>query len=271
MNYFYSHTIKNLVVAIQTLFNSIEVKRYDDNGNVAKTIPVPLKFGPLSKYYMRRMEDGSLKRYYIQLPTMAITMNGFTYSAERAVSPMEERNIIDPDNYEDPNSFLSDLMPSPWDVNFTLNIRTESMQDFSQIVEQILPFFNPSVYLRVKEFNTVNLERNIRVTLNGMTPDFAEDVEEDTVRTINGSLDLQADAWFYKPLTDSNVIRKITTKYGFDPRQDMFEYYQTDSMEVSATSAIETTGTTTTGTAINNINTSGSDEYGWVNEMTEGI
>lgn len=277
MNYFYNHTVRNLVVAFSSLFNNITIRRYDDFGNVSKEIsPVPLKFGPLSKYYMRRMEDNSLKRYYIQLPTMALTVNGFTYNPERAVSTKERRDLIDPDDCENPIDFLSDMMPAPWDVNFTLHVRTESFQDFCQIIEQIIPFFNPSVYLRVKEFNSVNLERDIRVTLNGMNPEFSEEVEEDTVRTINGTLDFTADAWFYKPLSDSKVIRKVITKYGFDPTHNMFEYYNTSATELSATanvaastSAYATSGTMTSGTYTAGTSATSGYEFGYVNVMRD--
>lgn len=274
MQYFYNSTIRNLVVAMSSLFNNITVRRYDDFGNVSKEIsPVPLKFGPLSKYYMRRMEDGSLKRYYIQLPTMALTIAGFNYNPDRATSTKERRHISDPDSYNNPEDFLSDMMPAPWDVNFTLSIRTESFQDFCQIVEQILPFFNPSVYLRIKEFNTINLERDIRVTLNGMNNDFSEDIEEDTVRTVNGSLDFTADAWFYKPLESSKVINKIKTKYGFDPSYNMFEWYNTSAITLSAVSSVynSTSALQTSGTVISGTFESNDIDYGYVNvQLTSG-
>ena len=276
MNHFYNGTVRNLVVAMSTLFNSIEIKRYDDTGAVAKSISVPLKFGPLSKYYMRRMEDGSLKRYYMQVPTMALTIGGFSYAQDRTVSSKETRALIDPANYDNPEAFLSDLMPTPWDINFTLGIRTESFTDFLQIIEQIVPFFNPSVYLSVKEFNTINLERNIRVNLNSLSPEFSEDVEEDGVRTINGSLDFTAFAWFYRPLSDANMIRKITTKYGFDPRNNMFEYYGTSGLTIAETSAIETSGTVITGTWDPSFEqmtsaTSATNQFGYVNRMLDGV
>jgi hypothetical protein len=227
-----------------TLFNKIEVRRYDDNGTVSKSLEVPIKFGPLSKYYMRRTEDGEMKRYYVQLPAMAVTINGFNYSQERAVSTKQTRLLRDPNDAE---SFLSDIMPAPWDVEFTLHIRSESFMDFTQIVEQIIPFFNPSVHLRVKEFNSVNIERDIRVTLNGFNNEFSEETEEEGKRFINGQLTFTADAWFYKPISDAKVIDKIYTKYGFDPRHNMFDYFNTSGVNISATSAIETTGSTTTG------------------------
>jgi hypothetical protein len=265
MNYFYNHTFKNITVALMSLFDQIEVKRYDDNGDVAKTIPVPIKFGPQSKYYQRRVEDESGQRYYIQLPQIAIVPTGFTYDSNRSVSSKEERTLIDPDNYEDPNDFLVDMMPAPWDVTFSLYIRTEEFQDFLQIIEQIIPFFQPSVYLQVKEFNTINLERDIQVTLNSMTPEFTESFESDERREVNGTLDLTAKAWFYGPLTDAKVIRKVKSKYGFNPNHNMVESYITDSMPISATSAVVTSATVTTGT----IDTTVVPDQGYVNLMED--
>ena len=52
--YFFNKTLRNLIVGFQTLFNNVTIKRYDDEGNVVKEIPVPLKFGPMHKYYMPR-------------------------------------------------------------------------------------------------------------------------------------------------------------------------------------------------------------------------
>lgn len=286
MQYFFNHSLRNLIIAMQTLFNGIEIKRYNDAGEVVKTISVPLKFGPMHKYYMRRMEDNSMQRYYQQLPAMALTVGGFSYAADRARSSKERRYLLNPDEYTTPDSFLSDIHPSPWDVTFTLSIRTESFMDWMQIVEQIIPFFNPSVYLQVKEFNTVNLERDIRVTLNSMEPDFLEEQEEENVRYINGSMTFTADAWFYRPLTDAKVIQKIISTYGYDPTANLFEYSQTTSAlpssatvleryitsaaPLSATSAITPTGTVTTGMVdakYAGFNTSGTVDYGYINYM----
>jgi len=263
--YFYSHTTRNVLVAFMSLFNKIQVKRYDDEGNESKTIDVPIKFGPMSKYYMRRKEDGSLKRYYVQYPALAVTINDFIHNPERAVSAKETRQMIDPDKYDNPMDFLTDMMPAPWDLGFTLHIKTESFQDFTQIVEQIIPFFNPSVNLRVKEFNTIDLERNIRVLLTGLTPEFTEDIEEESQRYISGQMTFTADAWFYRPIYDGKIIRKIISKYGFDPRHDMFEYYNTSAVPSSAMSDYTTSGSVTSG----DLHTLEGLDYKYINEAKE--
>lgn len=246
--YYFNHSIRNLLVAFISAFNSIHVKRYDDNGEISKDILVPIKFGPMSKYYQRRTEDGSMKRYYVQLPTMAVTLNGFSFSNERSASSRVRRYLPKPEfDYTNPDKVLTDMMPSPWDVTFTLHIKTESFMDFTQIVEQIAPWFNPSCYLQVKEFNTKNLNRNVRVTLEGLDTEFTEPVEEEGKRYVNGTMTFKADYWFYKPLGEAGVIEKIRMHYGYEPDYNLGEDYETDGVLWSSVSATEMSATSSKG------------------------
>ena len=96
--------------------------------------------------------------------------------------------------------------------------------DWVQIIEQIIPFFSPSVYIRVKEFDTIDLERDIKVTLDSLTPDFMDEQDAESVRTINGTLDFTAEAWFYKPmLNDVDIIKSVSSSYGFDKTSIEFD------------------------------------------------
>ena len=235
MRYFYSSSIRRLLVAFMTTFSDIHVRRYDDSGLKTeghyKDILVPIKFGPMSKYFQRRTEDASGQRYYGQLPTMAVTFSAFSYDADRSTSSKVRRHLLDPRQYRSPVNFLTDMMPTPWNIDFTLDIKTESFQDFCQIVEQIVPWFNPSVYIRVKEFETVNLERDIQVTLNGLNTEITEEIEEDGKRYVSGSLAFTAAAWMYKPIAlADNMIKVIHTHYGYDPDFNIGENFTTNGM-----------------------------------------
>lgn len=270
MDYFYHSTIRNLVVAIQSLFNHVVIKRYDDDGSVIQTIdPVDLAWGPLHKYYMKRLEDGSMKRYYTPLPKMALTLNGMTYSTDRATSTNQIRDIYDQalgiSNLEE---FWSDVMPSPWDFDFTLTIKTESMQDLSQVLEQILPFFNPSVYLRVKEFNFLNVERDLRVTLGGVSPEFLEEQDEENVRYCNATINFQVDGMLYRPVRNSKVIREIISKYGFYEDTQYFDVFNTSGFSTSSMIETRNVGTMTSGMFYNSEVTATSSSSGYyINEV----
>lgn len=279
MQYFYSSSIRRLLIAFMTTFDKIYIRRYDDSGLKTpehyKEIHVPIKFGPMSKYFQRRTEDASGQRYYVQLPTMAVTFGSFTFSSDRSVASKVRRHLLNPDQYKYPEDYLSDCMPSPWDIELTLAIKTESFQDFCQIIEQIVPWFNPSIYLHVKEYEDVNIDRNIQITLNGMTTDITEEVEEDGKRYVSGSLSFTASAEMYKPLSISkNMIKFINTHYGFDPDFNINgENYRTIGDFRENIEKIEATGTVTKGDLPNKDDfvyaETSSDNMGWANMMLE--
>ena len=278
--YFFNHSIRNLLVAFMSAFNNIHVKRYDDEGNVSKDILVPIKFGPMSKYFQRRTEDGSMKRYYVQLPTMAVMLNGFSFAADRSTSSRVRRYLSNPEYFDtvneltdasDPQRVITDMMPTPCDTSFSLHIKTESFMDFTQIVEQIAPWFNPSCYLQVKEFNSHNLNRNVCVTLEGLETEFTEPVEEEGKRYVNGTMNFKADYWFYKPIGNAGVIEKIKMHYGYEPDFNLGEDYETDGVLWPSVSGTEMTGTSSKGELDGKFISQPvitTDELGFVNYMT---
>jgi hypothetical protein len=228
--YYYPETVRGITVALLDVFNGIQVKRRDDSGNVVKTFTLPITFGPAEKYHYLRNEDGEQKRYYLQLPRLAIALTGFSYAADRAVGVNENRFFFDEDiGLELSTQFTKDFQPTPYDLTFTLYIRTESMDDFSQVVEQILPYFNPSLHLRVKEFSTLNIERNLKVTIEGVTPDFLEVQEENQKRYVNGQINLSVNAYMYRPTTNAAIIKEIQSRYYIN------QFIETSASAISAT------------------------------------
>jgi hypothetical protein len=141
------------------MFNNLQVRRLKDDGSLSKEFTVPFTFGPVEKYQWIRKEGEEAKRYYLQLPRLAMTLDSFNYSQTRSTGVNELRYFFDKNtDLDDLDTFFSDVQPTPYDLNFTLHLRTESMDDFSQIVENILPYFNPALYLRIKEFDFLSIE-----------------------------------------------------------------------------------------------------------------
>ena len=66
-NYFYSDSIRNILIGFGNFFNNVYVIRYDEHGVPIKKIQVPLKFGPRMKSHDFRVEQESGKKYYITL------------------------------------------------------------------------------------------------------------------------------------------------------------------------------------------------------------
>jgi len=231
--FYYPRTIRNVTVALMDMFNDIIVYKYTSSGTSADVYNVPISFGPMEKEHMQRIEDHEYiasandingykqvepygQRYWISTPRMALVMNGIAYNADRAYGVNEWREwfaetLVDGTNVDE---VLRDYQPTPWDINYTLHIMVDSMDYFSQIMENILPYFNPALFLRVKEFSFLNVERDLKVTMPGVVPEFvSSEISDDERRYINATLDLTVESWMYRPFEYSKIIKVINSKY----------------------------------------------------------
>lgn len=212
--YYYANTVRNIIIAFLDMFDDITVKRYaKDFVTVVKTIDVPILYGPVEKFHQTRMEEESLERYYQTLPRMAVSVESIEYNPERCVATNELRSFYDPLSGTEIPLVIRDVEPTPYDITFKMQIKADSQSDFYQILENVLPYFNPSLYLRVKEFSFMSLERDLRVTLESVVPEFSEDIDETNTRVTNGTLTFKIDAYMYRPIDNSKIIKVIDAKY----------------------------------------------------------
>ena len=58
--------------------------------------------------------------------------------------------------------------PAPYDLNFTLSVLAKNMNDALQIVEQILPYFQPEYTVTMKMIDTMTDYRDVPIVLNSV-------------------------------------------------------------------------------------------------------
>ena len=217
--YSYHEIFRKTVVAFGTMFNNIELRRANE------VMKVPLAYGPKQKFLARldQMPDPTNKRVQITLPRISFEMNGITYDSSRKVSPTQKIKIASTTT-KNKNAF----MPVPYNVGFELAIIAKNQEDGLQIIEQILPYFQPHYNLSIKLLTTVNEVKDVPVTLNSV--DYEDDYEGEFTqrRAIIWTLQFTAKTYLYGPVTDSKVIRKAITDYYTDtnttraPRQKRY-------------------------------------------------
>lgn len=238
--FYYPKIIRRTVIALLDMFNDIKIQRYDKNGTLVKTINVPILFAPQEKFMLLNKRDGSTNKELFKnspIPRIALGLDGISYNSSRAYSTNEnvfydeglDQNLL--------TEYVKNVQPAPYDFNFTLYIRTNHFNDYTQIIEQILPYFNPDLYLRIKEFSFLNVERNMQVLLNGTNSEFLEPQTQEDIRLVNGSLNLTVAGWMYRPISSDKIIKKITAKYNIiEPEEDILvSKYDIDSLGISGT------------------------------------
>jgi len=244
IKYYYPRTVRAITIALTDMFNDIRVVKYDANNNPISEKDVPITFGPIEKYHQDRIEDHYYdadnvehnQRYYLQIPRIALVPNGIVYDADRASGVNEWRYWMQESlelSESEIDSIVSDYQPTPYNFNFTIYIKNDSMDYMSQILENILPYFNPSLMLRVKEFSFLNIERDLPVLLDGVGYDFIDDETVSDTRYVNATLNLTVKGYMYRPFLMSKVIKIINSKYIDYPNQTFREGFHTSGVMTS--------------------------------------
>jgi hypothetical protein len=106
-------------------------------------------------------------------------------------------------------------MPVPYNIGFELNILTKLNDDALQIVEQILPYFQPAFTLTVDLVDSIGEKRDIPLNLDNVS--FQDDYEGDfsTRRSLIYTLNFTAKTYLFGPVADTTdgLIRKVQVDY----------------------------------------------------------
>lgn len=109
-------------------------------------------------------------------------------------------------------------MPVPYNIGFELSIFTKLNDDALQIVEQILPFFQPSFNLTVDLISSIGEKRDVPIVLDSVT--FQDNYEGNfsTRRALIYTLRFTAKTYLFGPIAESTdgLIRKVQVDYHSD-------------------------------------------------------
>ena len=208
--YFYNETIKRCVSVFGTMFNNIQYKKVKSDGTVLTSPIVPLSYTPKQKFLDRLAEEPNLSdknRSAISLPRMAFELTGFEYDVQRQQNKLIE-SIKNASESDGKRGFQ--YAPAPYNLNFTLSILTKNMNDALQIVEQILPYFQPEYTVTMKMVDSMTENRDVPIVLNSVS--FQDDYEgsfEDR-RIIEYTLDFTMKTYFFEScIYTGNIIKSV--------------------------------------------------------------
>ena len=212
-NYFYNETIRKTVIAFGTLFNNISVK-HKQGDNTISTIKVPIAYGPIQKFLARAEQQPNFDRNAaITLPRLSFEIVKYQYDSSRKASPITKFCLV-PDSSK--NKIKKVFMPVPYDIGFRLSFATKIQDDALQILEQILPSFQPAYNVTMTMIEGHDEKKDIPFTLNNIQ--FRDEYEGDfsTRRAIVYELDFTAKTYFYNEIpTDASggLIKRVQIDY----------------------------------------------------------
>lgn len=204
--YFYHEIIRKTIVSFGTLFNNISIRHVKGDGTILDETKVGLSYGPMQKFLAKIQEQEQLtKSIAITLPRMSFEMTSIQYD------PTRKTSVTQTFKASDGNNLKKVFMPVPYNIGFELNIFSKLNDDALQIVEQILPFFQPSFNLTIDLIDSIGEKRDIPIVLDSI--DFQDDYEGSfqTRRALIYTLRFTAKTYLFGNIaeTTDGLIRKV--------------------------------------------------------------
>ena len=204
--YFYHEIIRKTIISFGTLFNNIHIKHLDKSGAVYNQQKVGLSYGPMQKFLAKiQQQDELAKSVAISLPRMSFEMTSIQYDSSR------KAGVTQTFKASDGNNLKKVFMPVPYNIGFELNIFSKLNDDALQIVEQILPFFQPSFNLTLDLVDSIGEKRDTPIVLDSI--DFQDDYEGSfqTRRALIYTLRFTVKTYLFGPIADTTdgLIRKV--------------------------------------------------------------
>ena len=204
---FYHETIRKIIIAFGTTFNNIQLVRKDNDGNITQSMKVPLAYGPQQKWLVRLNEDADLsKQVAITLPRIGFEIQNLSYDPARKLNRVQKFKKIKTGKS---NTLESQFMPVPYNLSVQLYVMAKQSDDALQIVEQILPFFQPDYTLTVNDMADMGIKRDVPIFLESISYEDNYQGDFETRRALIYTLDFNVKFYLYGPVTSSSVIKTV--------------------------------------------------------------
>ena len=188
------------------MFNNIKTQRLVDDIIIENKVPIV--WGSKERNIMIN-DDAFQVGLTARLPRMALTLNGLQYDSTRKINRLAKQvtqltEITNAEQYP----------PVPYNYAFTLHIMTKTVDDYFQIIEQIVPFFNPVRNIDVVEI-LGSQPSSIKVSINDIQFEPDMDFEQSgDMRLVRGSISFNLQGNVYMPIRTTNtIIHEIYVRY----------------------------------------------------------
>ena len=210
--YFYNEIFRSVIIGFGSMFNGIEIQHKNESDNSVSTLRVPLAYGPTQKFLARIEQQANLnKSTQMSLPRMSFEFTDLQYDPTRKSTQTQQFVVKNTTGSEVKKGYV----PVPYNMTIQLSVMTKLNDDMLQIVEQILPYFQPSYNLPINFLGDFKEKRDIPIQLEGIQMEDDYEGNFETRRSLVYTLTFTAKTFLFAPLTDvsNDIIRKVTVGY----------------------------------------------------------
>ena len=209
--FFYNESLRRMTIAFGSIFNNIQVKRTDSSGTVVQSIRVPLAYAPKEKFLVRLDQQPNLgeREFAITLPRMGFEITGITYDSSRKLTRIQKYKTVK--SGIDGKVMNYNYTPVPYNISFNLYSFTASAEAGLQIVEQILPFFQPDYTVTINAVPELNIKRDVPIILNSVNYEDTYSGDFTTRRAVIYTLNFTAKTYLFGPAQTQKLIKETQT------------------------------------------------------------
>ena len=206
--HFYNEGMRKMTIAFGQIFNNIQIKRKDSSGAVIQSIKVPLAYAPKEKFLVRLDQQPSLdeREFAITLPRLGFEISGIEYDASRKLTKVQKFKHIK-DNI-DGKVLNYNYMPVPYNISYQLYCFTATAEGGLQIVEQILPYFQPDYTVTINVIPELGIKRDVPIILNSVNYEDSYSGDFESRRAVIYTLGFTAKTYLYGPASTQKVIKE---------------------------------------------------------------
>ena len=208
--YFYHEILRKTVIGFGTLFNNINIRHKDASGTNVSVLKVPLAYGPMQKFLARIQQQPDLEREIaITLPRLSFEMQGLQYD------PTRKTGIAQTFLTKNGSNAKKVYMPVPYNVGFELSVMAKLSDDALQILEQILPYFQPSFNITVNLISSIGEKKDIPIVLESINYSDQYEGGFDSRRILIYTLSFTAKTYLFGPVADNpeGLIKKVDVDF----------------------------------------------------------
>jgi len=205
---FYNQSFRKLIIAFGQIFNNIVIQRTNSTGGVTARIKVPLAYAPKEKFLVRLDQQANLesREFATTLPRMGFEITGLAYDSSRKLTRVQKYSKVK--TGEDGKKMNYNYSPVPYNIAMNLYVFTATAEDGLQIIEQILPFFQPDYTVTVNVVPELNIKRDIPIVLGNIGYEDTYDGSFTQRRAVIYTLSFTAKTYLFGPMNNQSVIKQ---------------------------------------------------------------
>lgn len=218
----YNRVIRKLVVGFGNLFDNITLVKYNPDNSEAERYIVPITYASKELYVMRLQDDPDLsKKVMMALPRMSFEMTGLTYDNSR-----KQNTNIKQFSKVSNNGIKSIYNPVPYDFDFSLYLYVRNIEDGTQLIEHILPYFTPDYTIKLNLIPEMGIIKEIPIVLKNTEYEVLYEGDRNaSTRTLVWTLNFTVKGFIFGKTTSTGLIKtSITNIYNDFTNEDEINF-----------------------------------------------